>query len=175
MLKFSIASLFMLTFWLSILLPIGRASTQHQTIPTAAPTTAIIATIPITRTPINPTVTQIFPTISSTQTPTFPSQSTSVIESQTALPTSTELAGTIQSTFTATEQHATATIPILTGTFSPFEATQGSPTVAFNLSATVIPPLITPVSRGILYCLIGGGIILVLLFGIVLFARSRRK
>ena len=165
----------MLTFWLSILLPIGRASTQHQTIPTAAPTTAIFSTISITRTPINPTATQIFPTISSTQTPTIPSQSTSVIESQTALPTSTVLAGTLQSTFTATEQHVKGTIPVLTGTFSPFEATQGSQTAAFNLSATVIPPLVTPVSRGITYCLIGGGTILILLCGIFLFARSRRK
>ena len=169
--KLSLLLLFVLVIGLTIRLPIARAGDQHQTIPTAPPTTAIIPTSSNTQTPINPTATGIYPTFSSTQTPTETSQSTLVLASQTALPATASVTGTIFGTLTATEQAAQGTLPILSVTRTPGAGSQASPTPS---GSQTTPDTATLVSLGVFVCL-GSGIILFFVVAIRRYYSSRRK
>ena len=173
LLKLSLSLLFVLILWFSILMPIGRAGTQHQTIPTAPPTTAIVPTTANTRTPTNPTITVVFPTNSFTKTPTIPSQSTLVSTSQTTMPTATPIIGTGIFTLTATEQGANGTIPNLPGTLTPVDGSQASPTS--SSVQTTDETKSTQVFLGILYCFLGVGIILLFIIGYRRYIKSKRK
>ena len=158
LLKFSLPLLLVLVIWLTIRLPIARAGDQHQTIPTAPPTTAIIPTSSKTQTPINPPATGIYPTISST--PTIPSQSTLALASQTAVPATASVTAT-----------TLATLPILSITPTPLAEFQASPTPT---GGQTTPDAATFVPLGILVCL-GSGIILFFIVAIRRYYRSRRK
>ena len=158
LLKFSLPLLLVLVIWLTIRLPIARAGDQHQTIPTAPPTTAIIPTSSKTQTPINPTATGIYPTISST--PTIPAQSTLALASQTAVPATASVTGT-----------TLAILPILSVTSTPSAGSQASPTPT---GGQTTPDTATLVSLGILVCL-GSGIILFFIVAFRRYYRSRRK
>ena len=160
LLKFSLPLLLVLVIWLTIRLPIARARDQHQTIPTAPPTTAIIPTSSKTQTPINPPATGVNPTISST--PTIPSQSTLVSASQTAISATPSVTGTTLGTFT---------LPILSITPTPLAGFQASPTPA---GGQTTPDNATLVSLGILVCL-GSGIILFFIVAFRRYYRSRRQ
>jgi hypothetical protein len=63
----------------------------------------------------------------------------------------------------------------LTATLSPIEGTQISPTSSSLPSVTVLPTTKAQESRGILHCLLGGGVVLIFVVGMVWFRKSRHK
>lgn len=169
LLKFSLLFLFVLIIWLSFRLPIGRAGNQHQTIPTAPPTTAVVPTSSNTQTPTNPTATGVYPTISST--PTISSQSTLVLLSQTAVFATASITGTTIGTLATTDHTPNGTLPVLSATNTPITASQSSATPA---GGQTTPDTATLVSLGILVCF-GSGILLFFMVAIRRYYRSRRK
>jgi hypothetical protein len=167
-LKLAVAFMLGLILWLSILLPMGRASTSHQTIPTAPPTTEVIPTISPSRTPTNPPQTTI---ISTQPTQVQPSHTPSSTNSPTAetntsrptiVPTTTRLPGN-------------GTIPVLTVTPAATEVIRISPTSSALPTSTVSIAIKSPISSAILFCLLGGGIVLIIVIGIIWFLKSRQR
>jgi len=158
--KPAVVFILVLFLWFSFLIPIGQASTSHQTIPTAPPTAT--PTITSTQTPTNTPS----PTVTSTQTPT------SGLGSQTP---GSKASPTVETILTTTGLPGTGTIPVLTATLSPAEMTQVAATASFLLTATVSPGIKLPGASGILYCLLCGVIILILVLGLVWFLRSRKR
>lgn len=166
--KFAVAFMLVLFLLLSFLFQIGRAGTRHQTIPTAPPTTAIIPTISSTETPTSPP--QI--TVISTQpTRVIPSQTTT----STVSPTVQTIISSPSIVSTATGLPGNGTIPGLTATQSSTQVALISPTSSSLPTTPVSSALKIPGYRGVLYCLLGGGIVLIFIIAIVLFLRSRKK
>ena len=164
-LKPAVVFIIVLILWLSFRLPIGRASTSHQTIPTAPPPTSATPTSTSSQTQTNT------PQITVTST-----QPTSVLASQTPGSTTSPTPGAIPSTFpSATGLPGSGTIPILTATLSLAEMTQVSPTSSFPLISTVFPSIKLSGSSGILYCLLCGVIILILVLGLIWYLRYRKR
>jgi hypothetical protein len=165
LLKPALVFLLVLFLCLSFRLPIGRASTSHQTIPTAPPTTSATPTSTSTQTPTTTSQT----TVTSTQSPY-------VLASQTPGTTTSPTAGVIPSTvLTATGLPGSGTIPILTATLSPAEETQISATSSLTPTATVFS-IIKPLgSSGILLCLLCGVIIIIFVVGLIWFLKSRQR
>ena len=183
MIKLATAFVLVLFLLLSFLIQTGRASTSNQTIPTAPPPTVEIPTITPVGTATSPPATIEIPTISSTRAPTYPpqitiiyTQPTQVLGSQTPGFTTSPTIETIPSAVpTTTGLLKPGTIPILTATLSSTGGTQISPTSTLLPSATVLPTTNAQGSRGILFCLLGGGIVLIFVVGIVWFLKSRNK
>jgi hypothetical protein len=173
-LKLFIALILTVILGISFQSNISLAGNLHQTIPTAPPTTAINPTSSLTQTPTNPTATFVIPTISSSPTltsiqPTF-SFTTTTPAAPIKLPTET-----ITSQSTETPLHNNKTVPVLTKTLVPEVGTQGSPDSSFLLTSTELPTAKSQSYTGIINCLLGGVIILILVIGIVWFLRTTRK
>ena len=160
-LKPGVVFLLVLFLWLFTQLPIGRASTSHQTIPTAPPTSSVTPTITATETPTNTSQ----PTVTSTQT-------TYLLASQVP---GTTASPTVETMLTPSEVPGSGTIPILTATLSPAEETQITATASFLLTATATPRIKLPGSSEILYCLLCGVILLIFVLGLIWFIRSRKR
>jgi hypothetical protein len=154
-----------LFFWLSFKLPIVLASTSNQTIPTAPPTISATPTITSTSTPTNtPTI-----TVTATQIPDG-------LASQTPGSATSPTDGSIPSLVpSVTGLPGEGTIPNITATLSPAEATRVASTESYLLTATAHPKINLPGYSEILYCVLCGVIILLLILGLIWFLRSRRK
>jgi hypothetical protein len=167
MIKLALAFMIMLILLLSFLIQDSQANALFQTIPTAPPTTAIPPISP-TKTPTNPpqpTVIYIQPTrVQASLTPSSIASPTieKIISSPTNFSTSTELTGI-------------ETLPILTITQTPTLMTQMTPSSALLPTTTVFPATKTTSSTGILYGLLGGGIVLIFISVVVWFLKSRHK
>ena len=168
MLRLSLTVIIMLVLLLAFLVQIGRASSKHQTVPTAPPTTAVIPTSQPTVTPTNPTQPTVIPPQSTrgvaTQTPGVTASHTvvSIVASPSYLPTKTEMSGN-------------GTIPQLTASLEPTVELPSSPSSPLTEPGTANPDTKTDSSRGIFYCLIGGGVVLALAIGIIWIIRTRRR
>jgi hypothetical protein len=171
--KLVVLILLVLFLYLSFQLPVARASTSHQTIPTAPPTTSVTPTITSTSTPISASTSTA---INPPQTTVPATQKTLVLPSQTPGSTISPTGGAISSTVpSATELPGLGTIPVLTATLLPAEATQIASTTPYIPTATVTPKTNLPGYREILYCLLCGVIVLILVLGFVWFIKSRRR
>ncbi len=167
--KLTVTFMLVLFLLLSLIFQIARASTPHQTIPTAPPTTAVIPTISFTGTPTNPPQTTVISTqptqVLPSQTPNFTASPTgkSITSSPTFVPSTTGLP-------------ITGTLPSLTETLLPTEGALIAPTSSLLPTATGISAAETPGYYGVLYCLIVGGVVLILAIGIIwVLLRSRRS
>jgi hypothetical protein len=153
---------------LSFQTPIGRADTQHQTIPTAPPTTAIIPTSAPTETQTQPP--QI--TVIYTQpTQVLPSQTPGIIAS----PTVETITSSPSKVPSATVLPGDGTIPNLTVTLSSPVGTTIPPTSSIPPTVTVIVPTKTLGSSGILYYLLIGAIIVIFVIGVIWYLKLRHR
>ena len=168
MLRWAVPFLLVPFLLLSVLIHPGQASTSHQTIPTAPPTTAVIPIITSTDTPMN--------TPSTTVTST---QATHVLVSQipsfTTSPTVKVIISSPNKVPPTTEKPGNGTIPGLTGTLSPIKETPFSPTSTQLPAGTDSSTTERPGSSGILSYLIGGGVVFIIIFGSLSWLKSRRK
>lgn len=168
MLRLSLTVVFILVLLLAILVQIGRASTKHQTVPTAPPTTAVIPTSLPTIAPTNPPQATVIPPQSTrevaTQTPGVTASLTvvSIVASPSHLSTKTEMSGN-------------GTIPQLTSSLEPSPKLLISPSSHLTATGTANFDTQTDGSRGIFYYLIGGGVVLVLAIGTFWIIRTRRR
>jgi cobalamin biosynthesis Mg chelatase CobN len=150
-----------LSIMLSFLIQVGRADTQHQTIPTAPPSTA--------------TITIILPS----ETPTIPPQST-VVATQ---PTHVLASQTPSSTATPTRENIVTTPSIApSGTGLPNNGTIPQLSATFTLTETsATTPTSTGVqteasgSSGMLIGLLVGGMVVILVIGVGWYLNSRRR
>jgi len=177
MFRHAVALVLALFLWLSFLMPIGRASTQKQTIPTAPPptTTATQARAP-THTQPNPPQ----------QSATAP-QATQVIASQTegataAPATSSPGSATVRAVTSSpsglpseTRLPGNGTIPQLTDTLIATEGTLSVPSSTQLPTATGIAETQTPGASGLLAYLIGFGVGVVLLMGVRAWLKRRKR
>lgn len=166
--RLAVTCIFVFFLLLSFLIQIGQASTPHQTIPTAPPTTASIPTILPTETPTNPPQTTV---ISTQPTHEAPSQT----PSSTTSPTVENIISSPSIAPSKTVPSENEVIPILSVTHTPTEAILISPTSPKLQTTTVIPAPITTGSSGIVYYLVGGGIVLIFIIGLVWLLKIRHR
>ena len=157
--KLGTALLFELSLILCFLVQAGQASPLYQTIPTAPPPTEI-----------NPTLS---PTLIPTRIPpitALPTQPPMVTSTQTALFTASPV---IVSTQTGIPDQGT--LPSLTATQSSTMQIQISPTATLEPTSEISVPLISEILSNTTYCLFGGLLIILIVVGLFLILRNRRK
>lgn len=159
MFKLANASLFALSLILFILVRTGQASSLYQTIPTAPPATVGIPTLSPSLTP-----TRI------PQTTALSTQLTSEIPSQTAIVTASQ--GIVS---TQTEIPELGTLPSLTATQTPTMEVEISPTPTVQPTSTISNLPISEISNNNVGCLFGAVLFILLVGGLILFFRTRRK
>ena len=167
--RLAIALLLALSLWLSYLMPIGRADTQKQTIPTAPPPTVVAPTAAASRTPTNPPPATVIATQPKQATAT---QTEGVIASETARAVTPSPSGLPSETGVP----GNGTIPQLTATLAPVEGTLSSPSSSARVTATGIAETQTPGASGSLAYLIGFGVgVVVLLIGVRAWLKRRKR
>jgi len=177
MFRHAVALVLALVLWLSLLMPIGRASTQKQTIPTAPPPT-------VTATQARaPTHTQPNPPQPSATAP----QATQVIASQTegataAPATSSPGSATVRAVTSSpsglpseTGLPGNGTTPPMTATLIATEGTLSVPSSSSLVTATGATETQTPGASGFLAYLIGFGVGVVLLMGVRAWLKRRKR
>jgi len=177
MFRHAVALVLALVLWLSFLMPIGRASTQKQTIPTAPPPTTTVtqARAPTHTQPNSPQPSATAP------------QATQVIASQTAEATAARATSspgfaTVRAVTSSpsglpseTRLPGNGTTPPMTATLIATEGTLVSPTVSELPTATGITETQTPGASGFLAYLIGFGVGVVLLMGVRAWLKRRKR
>jgi hypothetical protein len=166
--RLAVTCIFVFFLVLSCLIQIGQASTPHQTIPTAPPSTASIPTILPTETPTKPPQTTV---ISTQPTHLAPSQT----PSSTGSPTIEIIISSPSIAASTTAPSGNGPVPQLTVTQTPTEVILISPTISKLPITTVFTPAIITGTSGILYYLLGGGIIIIFLIGIAWFLKFKRR
>ena len=175
MFKLANASLFALSLILFFLVRAGQASSLYQTIPTAPPATVGIPTLSPSLTPTRVPQTTA---LSTQPTSEIPSQTALVTASQNIVLTQTRIPelGTLPSlsaTQTLIMEVKISRTPIVLPTSTMEVKISRTPTVL--PTSTILNLLISDISNNNTGCLFGAVLFILLVGGLILFFRSRRK
>ena len=177
-LTFRLASalLLALSLWLSYLMPIGRASTLHQTIPTAPPPTVVAPTTAASQTPTSAPPATAIPTQPRLVTAT---QTEGVIASETARAVTPSPSGVpgraTSSPGGATVVAGKATTPPMTATQLATGKTESGPSSSAVATGTGSTETQAPGAIGFTAYVIGFGVGVVLLIGVRAWLKRRKR